>query len=66
MYMELLQAWGNNGVLIHTIWLSPRQYFLEEGTTDSGLVPGKFYIGANVETLWFSHSNGYFKPTFSY
>jgi hypothetical protein len=52
MYMELLQAWGNNGsVDSYNMAITPAEYFLEEGTTDSGLVPGKFYIGANVERL---------------
>jgi hypothetical protein len=40
MYMELLQAWGNGSVDSYNMAITPPIF--SEGTTDSGLVPGKF------------------------
>lgn len=52
MYMELLQAWGNNASPeSYNMSITPAEYFVEQGDTDTGAVPGKFYIGCNVERL---------------
>lgn len=51
-YLELCQAWGNAGsVDSYNMAINPAEYQCVSDTADTGVVPGKYYVGANVERL---------------
>lgn len=50
--MELAQAWSNaNSIDACNMSITRAEYGAVDNTADSGLIPGKFYVGANTERL---------------
>lgn len=50
--MELAQAWSNaNSIDACNMSITPVEYEQIDGADDTGVIPGKFYVGANVERL---------------
>lgn len=51
-FMELCQAWGNNSsVDSYNMAIKPIEYLRVDGTVDTAALPGKYYVGCNVERL---------------
>lgn len=52
MLMELTQAWSNaHSIDACNMSITRAEYNGVDGTADTGVIPSKFYVGANVERL---------------